>query len=259
MRCTQCNAEVTDDAKFCQNCGTAIKRSADIDVKQDVKTVKGDVTGLAAGKGADAGGLRADIDQTVGTVEDGGTVAGAVFGGDEGNVHVGGRQQYGDTVQGDKNQIHTGGGAFIGGSVSAGGDFVGRDKVVRGDEVHGDKIMGDKVSGDKIGGDRIDVGNITGSSGVAIGRNVQASVTQVGSSPDAARIAQLFAPVYAHIDQLSIPAVLQGILKQQVETIEQAAQSGKQTNQQTIDGAISALKSITPDISGLVIDALNQV
>jgi hypothetical protein len=62
-------------------------------------------------------------------------------------------------------QIDTGGGAYIGGNVTAGGDVVGRDKIVHGDEVHGDKV----------GGDKIDVGNVTGD-GVAIGSGARAEV-----------------------------------------------------------------------------------
>jgi hypothetical protein len=66
------------------------------------------------------------------------------------------------------HRIDTGGGAFIGGSVDTGsGDFVGRDKIVHGDEVHGDKV----------GGDEISVGDITDSTGIAIGRSAQATVT----------------------------------------------------------------------------------
>ncbi len=48
-----------------------------------------------------------------------------------------------------KQDVDTGGGAYIGGSVSTGGgDFVGRDKTVKGDEVRGNKVTGDTYSGD---------------------------------------------------------------------------------------------------------------
>lgn len=43
----------------------------------------------------------------------------------------------------------------------------------------GDNVQGDKVAGDKVGGDKITVGNITGSSGVAIGQGASAIVTTV--------------------------------------------------------------------------------
>jgi len=42
--------------------------------------------------------------------------------------------------------------------------------------VHGDMVGGDKIDGDKVGGDTIKVGNISGSSGVAIGRDASAKV-----------------------------------------------------------------------------------
>lgn len=72
----------------------------------------------------------------------------------------------------------------IRGGVDTGGSFVGRDKVVRGDEVHGDKVAGDKT----------DVGDISGSTGVAIGRGAQATVSAGLSSQE---IDRLFLPLMA--------------------------------------------------------------
>jgi hypothetical protein len=67
--------------------------------------------------------------------------------------------------------IDTGGGAYIGGSLNVGGDFVGRDKVVHGDEVRGNKIGGDSI-----------VANIgSGAKNVAVGKNITQTITeQVG-------------------------------------------------------------------------------
>ncbi|MCB8922545.1 MAG: hypothetical protein H6662_13245 [Ardenticatenaceae bacterium] len=45
--------------------------------------------------------------------------------------------------------------------------------------VAGDFVGGDKVEGDKVTGDKITVGNISGSSGVAIGRGAAATVTTI--------------------------------------------------------------------------------
>ncbi len=55
-------------------------------------------------------------------------------------------------------------------------------------------VYGDMVQGNKVGGDKITVGNISGSSGVAIGRGASANVTtyQDKSAPD---LAPLFAPL----------------------------------------------------------------
>jgi len=87
-----------------------------------------------------------------------------------------------------ERKIDTGGGAYVGGDVdTGGGDFIGRDRIVHGDEVYGDKVAGDKVSGDKI-----TVGDITGSTGLAIGRGAQATVAAGVSGQD---IDRLFAPL----------------------------------------------------------------
>jgi hypothetical protein len=106
---------------------------------------------------------------------------------------VGGDQAGGDIDK--RTTTITGGsgsGAAIGGSVT--GDIVGGDKhttTVSGDWVGGDKFTGDKVAGDKVFGnktvgDSISVGNISGSSGVAIGRGASASVTHGAGSGGAA-------------------------------------------------------------------------
>jgi hypothetical protein len=78
----------------------------------------------------------------------------------------------GDKVTGDKigQQINTGGGAFFGGNVTAGHDVIGGDQVTN-------------IGGDNVGGDSISVGDISGSSGVAIGRGASASVS--GQAPSA--------------------------------------------------------------------------
>lgn len=72
----------------------------------------------------------------------------------------------------ETGSVTTGGGAYIGGNVNTGGgDLVGRDKTVWGDTVYGDKIAGDKSAGDTI-----TVGDISGGTGIAIGRKAQATV-----------------------------------------------------------------------------------
>lgn len=92
-------------------------------------------------------------------------VAGDLFGGDKVDQRV-------------AKRVNTGGGAYIGGNVNTGGDFVGRDKTIQGDVVRGDKIGGDKVTGDKI-----TVGNISGSTGFAIGRSGQSTVNTPPAQP----------------------------------------------------------------------------
>lgn len=125
MFCKSCGKVVADDAKFCSNCGAKVDR-AGISIEQDIATLKGSASGAVVGKGADIHGLDADIDQTVETVESGGAVVGAVVGGEDSHIHVGGEQQYGDTIQGDK--------------------------------VQGDKVVGDKISTGKISGTGVVIG-----------------------------------------------------------------------------------------------------
>jgi hypothetical protein len=83
----------------------------------------------------------------------------------------------GDKVEGDKigQQINTGGGAFFGGNVTASRDVIGGDQVTN-------------IEGDNVGGDSITIGDISGSSGVAIGRGASSSVS--GQPPRALSPAQ---------------------------------------------------------------------
>jgi hypothetical protein len=134
MLCPNCKQVFVSGAKFCSNCGAAAPKDPSIMVSQDVGTVSGTVTGVAAGKGGLPGGTSVNTEQKIGTVTEGGAVAGVVFGG-EAPVHVGGHQQYGDTLQGDE-----------------------------------------------VTGDKINVGNISGSSGVAIGAGAQSTVRTVHTS-----------------------------------------------------------------------------
>jgi len=51
--------------------------------------------------------------------------------------------------------------------------------------IQGDMISGDKLGGDKVGGDKINVGDISNSTGVAIGRDASAEVTTSQPAPEA--------------------------------------------------------------------------
>lgn len=101
MLCEKCKTELSSNAKFCPECGTPVPKRTGLQVDQEVDTVKGDVTGLAAADGEATTGLDADINQDIGTVESGGAVVGAAIGGEGGHVHVGGQQSYGDEYSGD--------------------------------------------------------------------------------------------------------------------------------------------------------------
>lgn len=93
---------MSKNARFCPNCGTPVPSSAGLRIQQDVGTVKGEVVGTVLGEGATTGGLNASTTQKVAIVEACGSVVGTIVGSEGGHVHVGGRQQYGDTVHGDQ-------------------------------------------------------------------------------------------------------------------------------------------------------------
>jgi hypothetical protein len=140
----------------------------------------------------------------------------------------------GDVAGGDidKRIIHTGS-----------GDFVEGNKIVGGDQVHGDKVMGDKV-----GGDKISVGDISGSTGIAIGREAQAGVTQPqGLGGD--EITRLFRAVYEQIENRSEdPDVDKGELANTVQKIEKEAAKGEEANVKKVERWLTFLADMAPDI-----------
>lgn len=126
------------------------------------------------------------------------------------------------------SNVNTGGGAYIGGNVTAGGDFVGRDKVV---------------------GDKISVGNISGGSGIAIGRNASASVNEGVGSVSRSELSILFESIYQAIENSSQPPPIQSVIKQQVQNIETELNKGTQIDIQPISDAFTVIKTMAPDIS----------
>jgi hypothetical protein len=147
--------------------------------------------------------------------------------------------------------VDTGGGAYIGGSVTvSGGDFVGRDKVVHGDEVHGDKVGGDKVEGDKI-----TVGDVSGT-GIAIGRGAQAAVTQGLGGQD---IATLFAAVYQQIEtRPEDPDVDKAELTETVQKVEAEAAKGEEASPKRIERWLKYLGSMAPDVLDVTVACLTN-
>jgi len=91
-------------------------------------------------------------------------------------------------------KIHTEGGAYVGGEVHTGGDFVGRDKIVQ-----------------------------AGERGTAIGGNVSGStiITGDGNVVNAAALEAVFAPVYAAIQDSPRPVVEKEDLTAEVRDIQQ--------------------------------------
>ena len=148
------------------------------------------------------------VTQNVGSVAPGGTVLGTLTtqGGD---AHFGGQQHYGDNITGDK--------------------------------VAGDKFTGDKVLGNKVGGDKINVGDISGSTGVAIGRGAQATVTQGISG---AELEKLFAPLVTAVHQA--PPEKQAEAEQKTEALKAELAKGKQANDSVVADLVSGLVGLVP-------------
>jgi len=145
-------------------------------------------------------------------------------------------------------RIDTGDSAYIGGSVEVEeGDFIGRDKVVYGDEVHGDKVGGDKIA----------VGDVSGSTGVAIGRGAQATVTREGLSSD--EIANLFATVYQRIKaRPEDPDVDKEELTETVQKIQEEAARGKAANPSKIERWLKTLALMASDIFDVTVACLTN-
>lgn len=134
--------------------------------------------------------------------------------------------------------IHTGGGAYIAGGVTvSGGDFVGWDK-----------IAGDVVHGDKVGGDKITVGNISGSSGIAIGRRAQASVTGSLSAQD---LHQLFAPLMQAVQ--AAPSDVRHPAEEKVAALEQEVAKAGQADDYRMAKLIDGLIEWVPGAASAVI------
>lgn len=141
--------------------------------------------------------------------------------------------------------IDTGGGAYIGGSLSVGGDFVGRDKVVHGDEVRGNKIAGDSI-----------VANIgSGAKNVAVGKNITQTVTEQYGPPqpdDRPAIEAQLQRVIAALNAASIDPRTAGRAEGYIEDLqEELTKTGKDEtpDTRTITRAGDWLLDNVPDLT----------
>jgi hypothetical protein len=108
----------------------------------------------------------------------------------------------------------------------------------------GDVVHGDKVSGDKVGGDKISVGNISGSTGVAIGRGASANVNiQQGMPPE--QLNALFAPLLAQVQQA--PPEQQPVVEEKVQQLKEEAAKGEKAEDETVANLIQDIADILPD------------
>jgi hypothetical protein len=143
----------------------------------------------------------------------------------KGGVYVGGKNT-GNINTG--TQVDTGGGAYVRGNVSAGGDFVGRDQTM-----HGDRITTGDVSG----------------TGVAIGRDANAGVTQ-GVSPR--ELESLFAPLLAAVAQYAPADRREGAL-QQVQVLKAEVAKGEKADDGKIAKIVDGLLEMVPKAVGSIV------
>jgi hypothetical protein len=149
------------------------------------------------------------------------------------------------------HSIVTGGAAVMGDIFSKGEVNIGNTTV------GGDWVKGDKVMGDKVGGDKIDVGNITGSSGIAIGRSAQASVS---TDPSGSELTVLFQSIHQQIKaRPHDSAVDKEELAGRVERIQREVAKGDDANQTKVERWLGELSDAAPDIAGTVISGLRGV
>ena len=110
----------------------------------------------------------------------------------------------------------------------------------------GDVVYGDKVAGDKVGGDKITVGNISGSSGVAIGRGAKATVTTTTITAGAAGDGSLF-------EQLQVLAARQSPeMAAKAGDLQAQAARGAAADDTTVAGLLDDLARGVPGAGGLL-------
>jgi hypothetical protein len=103
-------------------------------------------------------------------------------------------------------------------------------------------IYGDYVGGDKIGGDKISVGNITGSTGLAIGRDANATVTTTTHDRSAgeANLGLLFVPLQILVLQ-NAPTLFT-----KVSTLMVQVELGSSANDEQVAGLIQDIADGVP-------------
>ncbi|MCB8925155.1 MAG: caspase family protein [Ardenticatenaceae bacterium] len=158
----------------------------------------------------------------------------------------------GSIVTGDSNTIQTT--TYQGPVDQSTTTFNQGEQTVEGNQINaggnvnvehmGDTIHGDKVGGDKVGGDKISVGNISGSSGIAIGRGASATVNQGISGSE---LTQLFAPLLQQVAQANPAAV------PQVNQLKEEAGKGEGADDEKMADLISAIAEAAPTaVEGIV-------
>jgi zinc-ribbon domain len=128
----------------------------------------------------------------------------------------------GASVQSQAAGINTGGGAYIAGSATAGGDIIGRDQ-----EIHGDYKR----------------------------------TTQSGlQGQDLARFTELFSDVYKQVDMRAAedPDVDPDLLKSTARQVEQEAAKGENADPSKVKRALTALAKLAPDVLEVAVNAITN-
>jgi len=118
--------------------------------------------------------------------------------------------------------INTGGGAYVAGSATAGGDFIGRDQ-----EIHGNYLR-------------------TTRSGL--------------QGQDLARLTELFRDVYGQVDAHAAkdPDVDPELLKSTARQVEQEAAKGEDADPSKVKRALTTLAKLAPDVLEVAVNALTN-
>lgn len=155
----------------------------------------------------------------------------------------------GTIVQGEGNVVAGRGGVAVGGNVVGG---IQMGSTISGDYIGGDKVLGSEIGkqiNTKIdeavftsGGDNIKVGDISGSSGVAIGRGASAKVSTTQQSQD------------AYVDYDAMFERLEKIVKEQdpsllgkMNDLQSQVALGAGANDKVVAGLIDDLTKELPD------------
>jgi hypothetical protein len=141
-----------------------------------------------------------------------------------------------------RNIVETEGGAYVGGNVNVGGgDFIGRDKVRVGHVVQGDEVRGDKIT----------VGDIAGSTGIAIGRGAKATVTS-GPAVGSQDLDRLFTPL---MDALrNAPSEKRHEALQMAEALKEEVAKGKNANDDRMATLLDGLVERVPAVVSPVVN-----
>jgi hypothetical protein len=111
-----------------------------------------------------------------------------------------------------------------------------------------------EMHGDQVGGDKISVGDISGSQGVAIGRNARVSIR---SGMSAQELSEVFSVIYQKIESRPPdPLVEKEEIAEQVKRIENEVAAGETAEPAKVERWLRNLATMAPDILDVTVAAL---